>query len=341
MANLKRAHQELFKRTPDENFESLPALWEFCNRQKEASLDRWHSPQSLDVRSDDGRFVVDCGSDGAFGLTEWAFSQLCRYNGIAKDTVNRLAVDTASQVVRETMPAGRKPLQILTQDNHVRSIHGTQYTRLWNADLVMLLREFATDFEPPQKAAGGGTGLYAGEQDMFAFLIDPLGWVEIEEQAFAPGFFVWNSEVGRRSLGIQTFWFQAVCQNHIVWDAVEIVEWTRKHTGNVHDGLSKIREIVAALVEKRDARKDGFADTIRKAMSTTLGADADECLKVLGQNGIPRALAKQTLDIARENGALTIFAVVDALTRLAGEIKFAGGRTEADERASNLLSFVA
>jgi|GEM_PF-3272636 hypothetical protein len=41
-------------------------------------------------------------------------------------------------------------------------------------------------------------------QDMFAFLIDPTGWTEIEGQAFAPGLFVWNSEAGRRCLGIQT-----------------------------------------------------------------------------------------------------------------------------------------
>jgi len=58
--------------------------------------------------------------------------------------------------------------------------------------------------------------LYCGEQDLFAFLIDPTGWVEMGDgEAFAPGFFLWNSEVGRRSVGVQTFWFQAVCANHV------------------------------------------------------------------------------------------------------------------------------
>jgi hypothetical protein len=101
-----------------------------------------------------------------------------------------------------------------------------------------MVREFATDFQPPQKGGAvddGGTGLYCGEQDMFVFLIDPTGWAEIDGEAFAPGFFLWNSEVGRRSVGVQTFWFQAVCQNHIVWDAVEVVEFSRKHTANVHE----------------------------------------------------------------------------------------------------------
>ena len=146
------------------------------------------------------------------------------------------------------MPQANKPLQLFTEDDLVRSIHGHSYTRLHNADLVTMLREFAADFQPPQKAGatGGGTGLYCGEQDLFCFLIDPTGWAEIDGEAFAPGFFVWNSEVGKRSVGISTFWFQAVCANHIVWDAVEVVEFTRKHTGKVGEALGDIRRIVEA-----------------------------------------------------------------------------------------------
>src|SRR3979409_2796745 len=95
-----------------------------------------------------------------------------------------------------------------------------------------------------------------GEQDMFVFLIDPLGWAEIEGEAFAPGFFLWNSEVGRRSIGVQTFWFQAVCQNHIVWDAVEVVDFSRKHTANVHESLSEIRRHIDRVGTSREGRPD-------------------------------------------------------------------------------------
>ena len=41
-------------------------------------------------------------------------------------------------------------------------------------------------FQPPQKARTGGTGLYCGEQDLFAFLIDPTGWAEIVTDGVAP-----------------------------------------------------------------------------------------------------------------------------------------------------------
>lgn len=341
MQNLTRAHNELYSRGVDERFDTLQDLWRHCQDEKERSVDRWHPPQAIKVEPAGSRCRVVLGKDGNFNMNEWSFSQLCRLANVNKDTLNRVSAATASQIFFETLPPDGKPLQALTMDDTVRAIHGAAYTRLYNCDLLSMVREFATDFQPPQTATIGGTGLYCGEQDMFVFLIDPAGWTEIDGEAFAPGFFLWNSEVGRRSVGVQTFWFQAVCANHIVWDAVEIVEFTRKHTANVHECFGQIREIIGRLVEKRDQRRDGFVNAIRKAMETTLGRSAEDVLKVLAKQGIPRAAAKEAVEIAAQRGRFTIFCVVDALTRLAGRIKHAGDRTEADERASALLALAA
>lgn len=342
MSNLTRAHFELFRRTPDECFSSLRDLGEHCRGQRDRSFDRWHLPQAIRARPlAANSLAMEAGTDGAFTMNAWSFGQLCQLAKVSKDTVNRLSPETAARVFEETLPAGKKPLQLLTEGDTVRSVHGTAYTRLHNADLVAVLHEFATDFGPPQRASTGGTGLYCGEEDMFCFLIDPLGWVEIDGEAFAPGFFLWNSEVGKRSLGIETFWFQAVCQNHIVWDAVEVVEFARKHTANVHESLAEIRRIIERLVQKRDERKDGFAKVVRKAMETRLGDDADEVADVLAKAGVSQALRKQALDLAREQGRFTIFSLVDALTRLSGAFKNAGDRTEADQKAGRLLQLAA
>ena len=342
MSNLTRAHFELFRRTPDECFSSLRDLGEHCRGQRDRSFDRWHLPQAIRARPlAANSLAVEAGTDGAFTMNAWSFGQLCQLAKVSKDTVNRLSPETAARVFEETLPAGKKPLQLLTEGDTVRSVHGTAYTRLHNADLVAILHEFATDFGPPQRASTGGTGLYCGEEDMFCFLIDPLGWVEIDGEAFAPGFFLWNSEVGKRSLGIETFWFQAVCQNHIVWDAVEVVEFARKHTANVHESLSEIRRIIERLVQKRDDRRDGFAKVVRKAMETRLGDDAEEVAEVLAKAGVSQVLRKQALDLAREQGRFTIFSLVDALTRLSGAFKNAGDRTEADQKAGRLLQLAA
>ncbi|HEV2971092.1 MAG TPA: DUF932 domain-containing protein [Pirellulales bacterium] len=331
MTNLLRANQELFRRTPDECFESLDELAAYCQRQKEKSQDRWEAPANFNaVVGSSGQLSLAVGTDGACLMNDWSFGQLCRLAGVAKDTVNRLRPETACQVFSETLPRSNRPLQLFTQGDLIRSIHGSGYTRLHDADVIQMLRETAVGFEPPQKAFNGATGLYAGEQDLFCFLIDPLGWTEIEDEAFAPGFFVWNSEVGRRSFGVQTFWLQAVCQNHIVWDAVEVVEFSRKHTASVTASLDEMRRLVEALVQKRDERKDAFVKVVAKSMKESLGEDADEVLKALAGHGINRALAKQALEIARQRGRFTIFSLVDALTRLSGEIKYAGDRLDFD-----------
>ncbi len=98
---------------------------------------------------------------------------------------------------------------------------------------------------------------------------------------------------------MQTFWFQAVCQNHIVWDAVEVVDFSRKHTANVYESVAEIRGIIARLVETRDERRDGFVQVVKKAMETRLGSSSDEVLKVLAKQGITRTLAKEALEVAR------------------------------------------
>ena len=341
MTHLTRAHQELFRRTPDEQFQSLPALSAHCQDLRDQSADRWELPQALHPASTADFLQLGIGDDGAFLMNDWSFGQLCRLANLPKQAVNRLSPDTAKRVFYETLPSGQKPLQLLVNDRRVRSIHAASYTRLHNADLLDVVEEFASDFRPPQQAVTGGTGLYCGEQDMFCFLIDPAGWAEIDGQAFAPGFFIWNSEVGRRAVGIETFWFQAVCANHLVWDAVETVEFTRKHTANVYESLGEIRRIIAELVAKRNRRRDGFVNVIRKAMQDRLGTDADETIAELLKHGIGRTIANKAIEIAKEQGAFTIFALVDALTRLAGKVENAGDRVELDRGAGRLLALAA
>jgi len=337
MVTLTKANQELFKRGPDECFDSLDNLHQHCRRQRDEAIELWQRPQDITVTHD---LTLCAGDDGAeLALNDWSFSQLCGMAGVAKSTVNRLAPKTASKVFDETLPRADKPLQILSSGKQIRSVHGVAYTRLWNAELLDVVQEFASDFRPPQVAMDGvSTGLYCGEQDAFAFLIDPTGWVEINDEAFAPGFFIWNSEVGRRSLGIQTFWFQRICQNHLVWDAREVVEFSRKHTANVRDGLNEIRVIIENLVAYREQRRDSFAAVIMKAMGERLGRDADEVVKRLSAEKIPRHLINDAMELARQRGGYTIFALVDALTKLSQKVSFAGDRAELDVKIGQLLS---
>ena len=338
MTNLNRASRELYRRGPDESFQTLQELHDHCRKERQYSADAWQLPQTLLPEILDGDLSLKLEKGTEAGLTDWSFSQMCRLAGMSKETVNRFRPETAVLAFRDTLPQGNKPVQLLTAGKTIRSVHGVSYTRLWNSELLETVRDVAVDFQPPQTAITGGTGLYCGEQDMFCFLIDPTGWVEIDSEAFAPGFFVWNSEVGRRSLGLQTFWFQKICQNHIVWDAVQVVEFTRKHTANVRDGLLEIRRHIETLVAKRDERRDKFAEVLKKAMHKRLGSDSEEVAKELTKHGIPQHYIKDAMEIAQAQGSFTIFALVDALTRLTQRVTFAADRANADYKVAQHLS---
>ena len=69
-----------------------------------------------------------------------------------------------------------------------------------------------------------------------------------------------------------------------------------------------------------------------------LGDDADEVLKFLNERGITRKLAKEALEVARQRGGFTIFALVDAHTRTSRKLANEGERSAVDQKASALLS---
>ena len=172
MTNLTMAHRELFRRAPDEHYESLAELSTFCQQTKERSRRLRESGTEFKPEASDGVLTLRVNGDGPFQFNDWSFSQLCSLAGAAKDTVNRLRPETAAQVLRETLRGrvdDQLDLQALTYDDQrLRAVNGESYKRLWNAEVVALLQEFATDFHPPQNAGGGGTEMYAGEQDMVA-----------------------------------------------------------------------------------------------------------------------------------------------------------------------------
>jgi hypothetical protein len=77
---------------------------------------------------------------------------------------------------------------------------------------------------------------------------------------------------------------------------------------------------------------------IAKAMQSQVG-DSDEAVKLLVKHGITRSLVSRAVaKIGDERRSFTIFTLVDALTQLTQELRYAGDRTEADAKVSQLLA---
>ena len=111
--NLTRASRELFRRTPDERFETFDALLTHCQERKFQAIEHWQPSQNLRIERDAGQLLMrlEQAEDVRLSLSDWSFSQLCRLCEVHKETVNKLTTETAELVFRDVMPAFRKPLQ--------------------------------------------------------------------------------------------------------------------------------------------------------------------------------------------------------------------------------------
>ena len=101
MAHLTSAHRQLFCRRDDEIFPDVQTLFDHCQRQKQASHDSWQMPKAIQPLAQNGRLDLQLGTDGAFLMNDWSFTQLCRLARVNKDTINRLSPETAAQALRE------------------------------------------------------------------------------------------------------------------------------------------------------------------------------------------------------------------------------------------------
>lgn len=75
-------------------------------------------------------------------------------------------------------------------------------------------------------------------------------------------------------------------------------------------------------------------------MEQTLGEDAEAVMKELAKHGLARGVAKQAVEMI-PGGRFTIFALVDALTRLAQKAENAGDRTALDVQAAAVFALAA
>jgi hypothetical protein len=120
---------------------------------------------------------------------------------------------------------------------------------------------------------------------------------------------------------------------------MEVTTFSRKHTANVHDALPEITGLLKQLVASRDKRRDAFVRQMTAAQTSVLGQDQEETMKALSGRGIPQHVVKEAMKMVSTSGSrFTVFALVDALTRISGRIRQAGDRAELDARIGRLLT---
>lgn len=344
-SNLMLASAQCFNRPDDHRFETLDDMAAMLKLQHDRSKRELVSSKRWKVaESSAGLRMVDAETQQGHDLTAYSLGQLATFAKIPTAVLGRLTNETASRALNEslslTMVDQHKDYSLLSYTNgssRLRAINSDRYATVPNYRVVEALRQY-DDLSRPQKAFNGATGLYAGDRDMFAFLVDPTGWFEVNGEWFTRGVCVWNSEVGARSFGVQTFYFQRVCCNHIIWGADQTTKFRRRHIGKdiVTECLNTMNDMIES---SRRQAPDGFAAVVKAAMEA--GVDADKAAAILATKGLSKQLAQAAIESADKDGHLTVWALVDAITRLAREESYTAERMDVDRIGASLLTEVA
>jgi hypothetical protein len=236
--------------------------------------------------------------------------------------------------------------------SELRAATGPAYGRIWDADIVdALVERFGDGVSGHWRVPGEfgnritvtkeNTTLFASDRDMFVFLADEDRRIEVPDRrngsggSMARGFFVWNSEVGDKTLGLGFFLFDYVCQNRIVWGADQYTEVRIRHTKGAPDRW--LEEIAPVLKEYDEGSAQPVMQAIEAAREKRVQDDLDAFLATrFGRNMVEPL--KAIHQVEEERPIETLWDVTVAATAHARSIPNNDKRLEIERAAGALLN---
>ncbi len=376
------------RRPADERFASVQDLHDHCIGEREICGTARVSLRDLEMVVEQGEPALttpDAGPRHPASLTHWSFSQLCQKIGAPADYLRRLPAELMLENVNTGIKAGgfrsaddsqatadvsefaggidvsgiaagvddldaKLLIARAPESLTIRAINGPSYGRIWNADITSRLLELSDGWNAPpaMDAAQRPSGLYAGDRDMFAFLVNESYRIDDgSDEGLARGFFVWNSETGARSFGFEAFLYRFVCGNHMVWGAQTVGGVRIIHRG----GQAAIRAFSSLrdqLGQYLNASPAGEEAVIRQAKIKSLGTGKDAVIddlfraRIAGRKDLERAYERAERH-ATDNGAgpATVWGMAQGLSSISQDRKYAADRVDLDRAAGKILGMAA
>lgn len=256
-------HREWLRRPDDERYLSLADLTtavcerEARSRTATAPAASWSRLLGVpQTQGTDGATVAEPAiamttKEGPLPLSHWTFGQLCSAAGAPAGYLRRIPPDLALLNMQHGLATNAKPLKVYHDSRNIRAATSPTYGRITDAQVCRTLQGcvdtsvwrvpgcFGTDgvYRPAEQVTKESTTLYAGDRDMFLFLIadGPADIIDVALPGEPPdplyrGVMLWNSEVGARTIGITSFLLRGVCQNRILWGIREKLTMDFRHT---------------------------------------------------------------------------------------------------------------
>jgi hypothetical protein len=338
MNSIAMPYQRLFVRKPDLRFDTFDDLYTETLREKDCSHVRWVPPTNIYVTVHEDRMKLKLTGDQAYELTDWSFSQLCDYAQADRKIIDRLKLATASQVLSEVFPVGDRPLQVLTTDNTVRSLHRISYERLFSADVLELALDEVMHLTGKYDEVSKASGFFSSDRDMHAFFVDESAWTYYWDEKLAPAFVVWNSEVGACSVGIRAGWYHAASNGFILSGSSCPISYARRHSRGVNDAFNHIRKQIQNWSETLDEQSDRLMRQLSWARTETFTPTNNVLKKMLVEMGLSSEQAKSVDKWLITSGrSFSRLDVAVALSAVSSTSPFAVNRLNMGQLAGQIL----
>lgn len=352
MTTLMKASHEWSTRAPDERFNSLLALKHKASEERNLMATRTLNSRDLHVALHDGDVVLNGKSGATANLTHYSFGALAGRAGAPpsylRELSPRLVVECLNEGFAHMSDTAKSQLLFRKGQESaltLRGITSDEYTRIHNVDVIdrLLNLEATSSWRPAPEAFDGSRGLYMGDRDMFAFMVDNGRRIFEKDKngGLSRGFFCWNSEVGARSFGIMTFFYEYVCGNHRVWGASGIKELRIRHVGTAD--VKAFGELQGRLVEYANGSATEDEAKIMRAKNFSLGSNKDEVIdRVFGMRLLTRDVIGKGYDLAVERedwygNPRSPWGLVGGLTEVARDLPNADERSNMERAASRVM----
>lgn len=386
-STLTMASHQWATRPADECFEDATSFRAHLEAVESGVLIRDVLPSEFRAGYDDKRkapALVNIRNGVSVGLNNWSAGQLCRAIGVPLGFVSTLSGETAGRVMAERWDAtaidrGNEKIRLhLTGSNsngwNLRAFTSTKYDRVPNARIGRAVERLVAEGwklcpARPNKGSVGHPlaahevgphtymregdvgvmrGLYAGDRDVFAFLVDaarPIVEPGSNEPLFR-GICVSASDVGARAQELSAFIFRKVCGNHLIWDARSLLQMRAVHLG---DSATRMED--RALVTLKAWQNSGTGDLVEwmaKAKSITLAKDRAGLVdllfakRILGRNEAERVAVNAERWSHQDGDPRSVWGVMQSITRRSQEgdgETFADARWDADSAARKVAAF--
>lgn len=371
------AHEQWKTRPADQRFWNLTDLHKATLAHRQAAAEASLDMADIRVEAVDGKIEISGRAGTHAELTHFAFGQLAARSDAPASYLRSLPATLAVQNINHGLKnkADHGPAKLLLHSNggyYVRALTSDKYSRLWNHSISeKLLRlqdmgwtaapayvpwgaeaaDFDTRIATAEQAALSLTvkagdviapaGLYASFEDMFVFLVQKDKVIaDGSESGLMRGIIVWNSEVGKTTFGMQSFYFRGVCGNHIIWDAEDVKELRMRHVGLTDD--KAFRGLELELRKYANGSASLMEAKIESARRFTFDSAKPEDIVdfVFDKKILTRADAKRAIDavIPEIDGAPnTAWGLAQGITRISQTEKNADKRTELDRASGKVL----